>query len=107
MACFDIPVSDLHLHHVFLNLFVSHSAYIILLTRRQCLSSTVPPVDPHAPTFHSVTSNVPENELFGPLEPKDTEWTCAGGFVTETQVFYVLTADGTMVWCQVIHSAVG
>ncbi|KAF8199618.1 oxidative stress survival Svf1-like protein [Pholiota molesta] len=69
--------------------------------------STAPPVDPTAPTFHSVTDRFPENELFGPLEPKDTEWLCAGGFVTETQVFYVLADDGTMVMCQVIHSAVG
>ena len=29
----------------------------------------------------------PEAPLFGPLTQQDLEWTCAGGFVTETQVF--------------------
>ncbi|EAU85479.2 survival factor 1 [Coprinopsis cinerea okayama7 len=65
------------------------------------------PVDPHAPNFFSATTNVPENELFGPLEPKDTEWLCAGGFVTETQTFYTITDDGVSIMCQVIHSATG
>uniref|UniRef100_A0A8H7Y2Y3 Survival factor 1 n=1 Tax=Psilocybe cubensis TaxID=181762 RepID=A0A8H7Y2Y3_PSICU len=69
--------------------------------------STAPPVDPTAPNFHSVSSSVPENELFGELEPKDTSLLCAGGFVTETQTFYVITEDGTSVMCQIIHSAVG
>ncbi|KIM39821.1 hypothetical protein M413DRAFT_184485 [Hebeloma cylindrosporum] len=69
--------------------------------------STAPPVDPAAPNFHSVSTRFSENELFGELEPKDTEWLCAGGFVTETQTFYVITEDGTSVMCQVIHSAVG
>ncbi|KAJ3512666.1 hypothetical protein NLJ89_g3388 [Agrocybe chaxingu] len=71
------------------------------------LFSTAPPVDPTAPNFHSVSSNVPENEIFGELEPKDTEWACAGGFVTETQTFYVTTEDGANIMCQVIHSSVG
>ncbi|KAF8968154.1 oxidative stress survival Svf1-like protein [Flammula alnicola] len=69
--------------------------------------STAPPVDPNAPNFHSVTSKFSEDQLFGELEPKDTQWLCAGGFVTETQIFYVITDDGTSVMCQVIHSAVG
>ncbi|KDR76252.1 hypothetical protein GALMADRAFT_247550 [Galerina marginata CBS 339.88] len=69
--------------------------------------STAPPVDPHAPNFHSVSDKFSETELFGELEPKDTEWLCAGGFVTETQIFYVITEDGTSLMCQVIHSAVG
>jgi hypothetical protein len=69
--------------------------------------STAPPVDPHAPNFHAISSKVPETELFGELEPKDNEWLCAGGFVTETQIFYVITEDGTSLMCQVIHSAVG
>jgi len=69
--------------------------------------STSPPVDPTAPNFHAVTSNVADTELFGELEPKDTEWLCSGGFVTETQTFYVITDDGTSLMCQVIHSSVG
>ncbi|PPQ64562.1 hypothetical protein CVT26_001960 [Gymnopilus dilepis] len=69
--------------------------------------STAPPVDPHAPNFNSVSSRYPDNELFGELEPKDNEWACAGGFVTETQTLYVITEDGTSVMCQVIHSSVG
>lgn len=48
-----------------------------------------------------------DNELFGELEPKDTEWLCAGGFVTETQIFYIAADNGASVMCQVIHSAVG
>lgn len=73
-----------------------------------CFSySTSPPVDPAAPTFHAVADNVPDTELFGELEPKDTEWLCSGGFVTETQTFYVITDDGTSLMCQVIHSSIG
>lgn len=69
--------------------------------------STSPPVDPAAPTFHAVTDKLADTELFGELEPKDTEWLCSGGFVTETQIFYVITDDGTSLMCQVIHSSVG
>lgn len=69
--------------------------------------STSPPVDPHAPNFHPVNETIPDSELFGELEPKDMEWLCAGGFVTETQTFYTITADGTSLMCQVIHSSVG
>jgi len=68
---------------------------------------TSAPVDPTAPTFHPVSSRYPPSELFGELEPSDTEWTCAGGFVTETQIFYNILEDGTSVMCQVIHSAIG
>jgi hypothetical protein len=64
-------------------------------------------VDPKAPNFHAVASNVAGTELFGELQPKDTEWLCSGGFVTETQTFYVITDDGTSLMCQVIHSSVG
>ena len=70
-------------------------------------TSTSPPVDPKSPTFHAVASNVADTELFGELEPKDTEWLCSGGFITETQTFYVFTDDGTSLMCQVIHSSVG
>ncbi|TFK40385.1 survival factor 1 [Crucibulum laeve] len=69
--------------------------------------STSPPVDPNAPNFHPVATKFAASELFGELEPKDTEWLCAGGFVTETQTFYTIGEDGTLLWCQVIHSAVG
>jgi len=45
--------------------------------------------------------------LFGELEPSDTEWACAGGFATETQIFYNVLEDGTSVMCQLIHSGIG
>ncbi|KAJ6619775.1 oxidative stress survival Svf1-like protein [Mycena sp. CBHHK59/15] len=69
--------------------------------------STSAPVDPNAPTFHPVSSQFKGTDVFGPLEAKDTEWLCAGGFVTETQIFYTIAEDGTFLMCQVIHSAVG
>lgn len=69
--------------------------------------STAPPADPHAPNFHPVSSGRSASELFGELEPKDTEWACPGGFSVETQVFYNILEDGTSIMCQVIHSSVG
>ncbi|KAI0322595.1 oxidative stress survival Svf1-like protein [Amylostereum chailletii] len=69
--------------------------------------STSPPVDPTAQNFHPVSSNLSTNELFGELEPKDTEWLCGGGFVTETQTWYTILEDGTSVMCQIIHSSIG
>ncbi|OCH94357.1 oxidative stress survival Svf1-like protein [Obba rivulosa] len=69
--------------------------------------STSAPVDPNAPNFHPVSLAVQPSELFGELEPKDTEWTCPGGFAVETQTFYNFLEDGTSLMCQVIHSAVG
>ncbi|KAG9106781.1 putative cell survival pathways protein, partial [Ceratobasidium sp. 392] len=70
-------------------------------------SSLFSAVDPKAPNFHPVTSKTAPSELFSELTPKDTEWTCAGGFVTETQVWYHFLEDGTFIMCQIIHSAVG
>ncbi|KAI0078823.1 oxidative stress survival Svf1-like protein [Panus rudis PR-1116 ss-1] len=69
--------------------------------------STAPPTDPNAPNFHPVSSDKDATQLFGELEPKDTEWTCPGGFAVETQVFYNYLEDGSSLMCQVIHSAVG
>ncbi|KAI0749416.1 oxidative stress survival Svf1-like protein [Daedaleopsis nitida] len=69
--------------------------------------STAPPVDPNAPNFHPVSSAFQPSELYSELEPKDTEWTCSGGFVVETQTFYTFLEDGTSMACQVIHSSVG
>ncbi|KAH8112852.1 Svf1-like-domain-containing protein [Phellopilus nigrolimitatus] len=69
--------------------------------------SIAAPVDPNAPTFHPVSSRYPANELVGELEPKDLEWLCAGGFTTETQIYYNFLEDGTFVMCQVIHSSIG
>ncbi|KAF8071897.1 survival factor 1 [Lyophyllum atratum] len=69
--------------------------------------STSAPVDPTAPNLHPVSERFKHDELFGKLEPKDTEWLCAGGFATETQTFYVSADDGSILMCQVIHSAVG
>jgi hypothetical protein len=71
------------------------------------LFSTSPPVDPNAPTLDPVSSRYGASELYGELEPKDTEWLCGGGFITETQTFYVITEDELSVMCQVIHSAIG
>lgn len=69
------------------------------------------PADPTAPTFHPVTARYDVEKhpelLYGELEPKDTEWLCAGGFVTETQIFYQIMDDGKFFWCQVIHSSIG
>ncbi|KAJ7274374.1 survival factor 1 [Mycena haematopus] len=67
--------------------------------------STSAPVDPTAPTFHPVTTQA--KELYGQLEPKDTEWLCSSGFVAETQIFYTIADDGTFMMCQIIHSSVG
>ncbi|KAF5359490.1 hypothetical protein D9756_003467 [Leucocoprinus leucothites] len=69
--------------------------------------STSAPTDPQAQNFFAVADGVPANELYGELEQADTEWLCAGGFVTETQVFYLITEDGKSIMCQVIHSSVG
>ncbi|TFY70465.1 hypothetical protein EVG20_g2538 [Dentipellis fragilis] len=69
--------------------------------------STSPPVDPKAPNFHPVSSRFPSNELFGELEPKDTELLCPSGFAAETQVWYQILEDGTSVMCQIIHSSIG
>ena len=68
---------------------------------------TTAPVDSTAPNFHPVSSRYDTHELFGELEPKDQEWTCAGGFVAETQTFYTITDQGISLMCQVIHSSVG
>ncbi|KAH8099925.1 oxidative stress survival Svf1-like protein [Cristinia sonorae] len=69
--------------------------------------STAPPVDPNAPNFHPVSDAFEPSQLFGELEPKDTEWACPGGFAVETQTFYFVLEDGTSLMCQVIHSSVG
>ncbi|KIL67604.1 hypothetical protein M378DRAFT_185660 [Amanita muscaria Koide BX008] len=69
--------------------------------------STAAPADPAAPNFHPVSSRYGVQDFFGELEPKDLEWTCAGGFITETQTFYTITDDGVSLMCQVIHSAIG
>jgi len=54
-----------------------------------------------------VTSAFQPSEFFSELEAKDLEWTCAGGFATETQTFYNFTEDGKFVMLQVIHASVG
>ncbi|SNX87620.1 related to SVF1 - protein with a potential role in cell survival pathways [Melanopsichium pennsylvanicum] len=57
--------------------------------------------------FHAITDSVAQDSLFGPLEPTDLEWTCAGGFTTETQTWYSVLEDGSFATSQIIHSAVG
>jgi hypothetical protein len=62
--------------------------------------------DPKAPNLFPV-SETKTSDLFGALEPKDLEWTCAGGFVTETHTFYHFLEDESLLLCQVIHSSIG
>ncbi|KAF7796603.1 hypothetical protein EIP86_007785 [Pleurotus ostreatoroseus] len=69
--------------------------------------STVAPADPNAPNFHPVSDLFKPDELYGELDPKDTEWVCPGGFAVETHTYYNVLQDGTSIMCQVIHSAVG
>ncbi|KAJ3821885.1 oxidative stress survival Svf1-like protein [Lentinula raphanica] len=70
--------------------------------------STAPPTDPQSPNFHPISSKLKPKELFGELQPKDTELLCtSSGFVTETQIFYITTPDGKSIMCQLIHSSVG
>lgn len=57
--------------------------------------------------FHAITDSVAQDALFGPLEASDLEWTCAGGFTTETQTWYSVLEDGSFATSQIIHSAVG
>ena len=54
-----------------------------------------------------MTSAYRPEELYGPLEAEDLQWTCAGGFVSETQTFYQFTDEGLFVMLQVIHASVG
>lgn len=57
--------------------------------------------------FHPITDTIPQDSLFGPLEDKDLEWTCAGGFTVETQTWYTILKDGSFATSQIIHSSVG
>ncbi|KAN0063903.1 putative cell survival pathways protein [Thecaphora frezii] len=61
----------------------------------------------NVPNFHPVTDAFAQDSLFGPLEKSDLEWTCAGGFTTETQTWYTVLDDGAFATSQIIHSAVG
>jgi Svf1-like C-terminal lipocalin-like domain/Svf1-like N-terminal lipocalin domain len=58
------------------------------------------------PNFRAVTDRA-QDALFGPLEAKDLEWTCAGGFATETQTWYTVMQDGSWATSQIIHSSIG
>ncbi|PWN47792.1 oxidative stress survival, Svf1-like protein, partial [Violaceomyces palustris] len=60
-----------------------------------------------APNFSAVTNSFEQDKLFGPLEKQDLEWTCAGGFATETQTWYTVLDDGSFATSQIIHSSVG
>jgi hypothetical protein len=89
--------------HVQLSVLVSiFKAYCFRLPTDH--SSTVPP---DAQNLHPAPSRYNESQLYGPLEPKDNEWVCASGFVTETHIWYTICDDGTSLMCQVIHSSVG
>lgn len=58
------------------------------------------------PNFRAV-SDTPQDRLYGQMEAKDLEWTCAGGFTTETETWYTVLNDGAFATSQIIHSAVG
>ncbi|PWY97335.1 oxidative stress survival, Svf1-like protein [Testicularia cyperi] len=62
---------------------------------------------PASSNFHAITDSFSQDALNGPLEPSDLEWTCAGGFTTETQTWYTVLDDGAFATSQIIHSAVG
>lgn len=83
----------------------SHSKVYIIYLYDQYRTSA--PVDPNAANFHPVSSKFQPSELFGELEAKDLEWTCPGGFATETLIFYNVLEDGTTTILQVIHSSIG
>lgn len=89
--------------HVFWHIFVSSSWIIYNDPITNAYRSTV---DPNTPNLHPVTDR-PASELYGPLEEHDLDWVCAGGFSTETHIWYQVLEDGTFLLCQVIHSAVG
>ncbi|KAG8902743.1 putative cell survival pathways protein [Tulasnella sp. 403] len=63
--------------------------------------------DARAPNIHPVTNDRAPSDLFGELTKEDLEYVCAGGFSTETQIWYHMLEDGKFLMCQVIHSAVG
>lgn len=54
-----------------------------------------------------MTSLYGPGEQFGKLDEHDLDWTCAGGFVSEVQIFYQFNPDGTFIMLQVIHASVG
>ncbi|KAG8873406.1 putative cell survival pathways protein [Tulasnella sp. 331] len=63
--------------------------------------------DSNTTNLHPVTLNLTPSELYGELTSEDLNWVCAGGFATETQIWYQFLEDGTFMMCQIIHSAVG
>ncbi|KAI5478935.1 survival factor 1 [Pseudohyphozyma bogoriensis] len=68
---------------------------------------SVAPAAKPGENLHSVALAFDQEALFGPLVKEDTEWLCAGGFITETQIFYCTLKDGGYFMVQVIHSSVG
>lgn len=65
------------------------------------------PSIPLGPNIHTPQERFKSELLFGKLLKEDTEWLCAGGFITETQTFYATTLTGGIIMCQVIHSSLG
>jgi len=63
--------------------------------------------DPTAQNFFPVSSRYAESDLLGELEPKDTEWTCAGGFSVETQTFYCFADGKSSIMVQIIYTSIG
>jgi hypothetical protein len=84
-------------------LYRRHSPAFSAIVIMSWLASSAAPVRELQPP----TDRVGNGEGFGPLTPADTEWLCAGGFATETQIWYLFTPSGALGMVQVIHSAVG
>lgn len=59
------------------------------------------------PNFFPVTSTAPGG--YTALTPKDTEWACETkkGFNSETQTWYSILEDGSMMMVQIIWSYIG
>jgi len=109
-GCNPGPASNKSQHVLFFG--SNYHVLLVFLVSVRCPCSPYAQIvrrttDPTAQNFHPVSSAFKPNELFGALEQKDTEWLCAGGFVTETQIWYTILEDGTSLMCQIIHSSVG
>ncbi|CDZ98404.1 Oxidative stress survival, Svf1-like [Phaffia rhodozyma] len=70
------------------------------------LLSSSPAVSADTPNFKSPPTSGP---LFGPLTEQDTTWACdtTKGFMTETQSWYAILADGSWCMFQIIWSITG
>ncbi|KAG8921591.1 putative cell survival pathways protein, partial [Tulasnella sp. 418] len=70
-------------------------------------SSFFTTVDPTAQNIHPITSSTAPADFCGELSPDDFNWSQSGGFVSETQTWYHILDDGSLLMSQVIYSSVG